>query len=118
MQTIKATTNVTSVAAWNAITSVDMISLDELNCAGIVSVLKHFGITQVREAAYLIKIDDDGYIKGDDGTIYEYPFATHTTSDGQVLGTSFVANTNADPIWQDSDEGAFAELLAEYFIRL
>lgn len=117
MQTIKTTADVTSIATWNAIESGDMVSLDDLNSAGIVTDLKPLGITQVREVAQMIATNDEGYIKSTDGRIYEFPYVAKPGED-TALGTALVADTNADPVWQGNDESVFAELLADYDLSL
>jgi hypothetical protein len=117
METIKTTADVTSIATWNAIIADDMVSLDNLNSAGIVAELKPFGITQVREVAQMIAADDNGYIKSTDGRVYEFPYVAKPGED-TALGTALVADTNGDPVWQGNDEAEFADLLADYDLSL
>ena len=117
MKSIKSAPEVTSIATWNAIVADDMVSLDNLNSAGIVADLKPLGISQVREVADMIAVDANGYIKSTDGRIYEFPYVVKPGED-KALGTALVADTNADPVWQGNDEALFSALLTDYDLSL
>ena len=79
--------------------STEIINIDGLNSAGIVSEARKAGISTVT------KLGDNGKFGDARVTVYQ-------------LGGVRVANTNGDPIWEESDSATFAKLLEDEGIDL
>jgi len=82
------------------------ISVEDLNSSGIVSVCRESGITRIEKLGRFEHPDHPG----SDWAITIYNL--DTASGGRV------AETNGDPVWEEADPSAFAELLAIYGIEL
>ena len=80
-------------------TSSEIISIDNINSAGIRAEARKAGISTVT------KLGDNGKFGDARVTIYQ-------------LGDVRVADTNGDPIWEESDSATFAELLESEGIAL
>ncbi len=80
-------------------TSSAIISIDNINSAGIAAEARKAGISTVT------KLGDNGKTGDAKVTIYQ-------------LGDVRVADTNGDPIWEESDNATFAELLESEGIAL
>ena len=70
----------------------EIIDINDLNSAGIVAEARKAGISTVT------KLGDNG--KSGDARVTVYQ-----------LGDVRVADTNGDPVWEESDSATFAELL-------
>lgn len=77
----------------------EIISIENLNSIGIAVEARKAGITTVT------KLGDNG--KSGDARVTVYQ-----------LGDVRVADTNGDPVWEESDHAAFAELLESEGISL
>ena len=75
------------------------ISIADINSIGIAVEARKAGITTVT------KLGDNGKSGDAQVTVYQ-------------LGDVRVADTNGDPIWEESDLAAFAELLESEGIKL
>ena len=80
-------------------TSSAIISIDDINSAGIAAEARKAGISAVT------KLGDNGKFGDARVTIYQ-------------LGDVRVADTNGDPVWEESDNATFAELLESEGIAL
>ena len=80
-------------------TSSEIISIDNINSAGIAAEARKAGISTVT------KLGTNGKTGDAKVTIYQ-------------LGDVRVADTNGDPIWEESDGATFAEMLESEGIRL
>ena len=80
-------------------TSSEIISIDNINSAGIRAEARKAGISTVT------KLGDNGKFGDARVTIYQ-------------LGDVRVADTNGDPVWEESDNATFAELLESEGIAL
>ena len=85
------------------------IDISEFNSAGIKAQAESLGITHMREIG-------GGYVAGHEGEVdwyigfYALP---------HPKGWEFrVANTNSDPVWEECDEQAFAELAKDCGVEL
>jgi len=83
----------------STITTSNEISIDDINSAGIAREARKAGITTAT------KLGDNGKSGDRRVTIYQ-------------LGEVRVADTNGDPIWEEQDHSAFAELLETEKIHL
>jgi len=77
----------------------ETINIENLNSAGIVAEARKAGISTVT------KLGDNGKSGDAKVTIYR-------------LGDVRVADTNGDPVWEESDPSSFAELLESEGIYL
>lgn len=77
----------------------DIISINDINSAGIAIEARKAGISTVT------KLADNGKSGDARVTIYQ-------------LGDVRVADTNGDPVWEESDSQTFAELLESEGINL
>lgn len=77
----------------------EIIDINDLNSAGIVAEARKAGISTVT------KLGDNG--KSGDARVTVYQ-----------LGDVRVADTNGDPVWEESDSATFAELLESEGINL
>ena len=77
----------------------EIISIEDINSIGIAVEARKAGITTVTLLGYNGKSGDARV------TVYQ-------------LGDVRVADTNGDPIWEESDHAAFAELLESEGISL
>ena len=77
----------------------ETINIENLNSAGIVAEARKAGISTVT------KLGDNGKSGDARVTIYQ-------------LGDVRVADTNGDPVWEESDSATFAELLESEGISL
>jgi len=77
----------------------ETINIENLNSAGIVAEARKAGISTVT------KLGDNGKSGDARVTIYK-------------LGDVRVADTNGDPVWEESDSATFAELLESEGISL
>ena len=77
----------------------EIISIDNINSAGIRAEARKAGISTVT------KLGDNGKFGDARVTIYQ-------------LGDVRVADTNGDPVWEESDNATFAELLESEGIAL
>lgn len=77
----------------------EIISIDNLNSAGIVTEARKAGLDTVT------KLGTNGKTGDAKVTIYR-------------LGDVRVADTNGDPIWEESDHSGFSELLESEGINL
>ena len=77
----------------------EIISIENLNSAGIVAEARKAGISTVT------KLGTNGKTGDAKVTIYR-------------LGDVRVADTNGDPVWEESDPSSFAELLESEGIYL
>ena len=77
----------------------EIISIENLNSAGIVAEARRAGLSTVT------KLGDNGKSGDARVTIYQ-------------LGDVRVADTNGDPVWEESDSATFAELLESEGISL
>jgi hypothetical protein len=75
------------------------ISIEDINSGGIAYEARKAGITTVT------KLGDNGKMGDARVTVYR-------------LGDVRVANTNGDPVWEEQDHAAFAELLETEGIKL
>jgi hypothetical protein len=75
------------------------ISIADINSGGIAHEARKAGITTITQ------LGDNG--KSGDARVTVYQ-----------LGDVRVANTNGDPVWEESDHAAFAELLETEGIKL
>ena len=80
-------------------TSSAIISIDDINSAGIAAEARKAGISTVT------KLGDNGKSGDAKVTIYQ-------------LGDVRVADTNGDPVWEESDSATFAELVESEGIAL
>ena len=80
-------------------TSSAIISIDNINSAGIAAEARKAGIYTVT------KLGDNGKTGDARVTIYQ-------------LGDVRVADTNGDPVWEESNSATFAELLESEGIAL
>jgi len=76
-----------------------ILNIDDINSAGITAEARKAGI------ATITKLGDNG--KSDDARVTIYQ-----------LGDVRVADTNGDPVWEEQDGVAFAELLESEGIAL
>ena len=77
----------------------ETINIENLNSTGIVAEARKAGISTVT------KLGDNGKSGDARVTIYQ-------------LGDVRVADTNGDPVWEESDSATFAELLESEGISL
>ena len=85
------------------------IEIAEFNSAGIKAEAKALGITHMREIG-------GGYVEGHEG---EADWYVGFYALPHPKGWEFrVANTNADPVWEEADEQAFAELAESCGVEL
>ena len=75
------------------------INIANINSGGIAREARKAGITTITQ------LGDNGKFGDARVTVYQ-------------LGVVRVANTNGDPIWEESDHAAFAELLDSEGIKL
>ncbi|HPU86623.1 MAG TPA: hypothetical protein PLE60_14945 [Candidatus Latescibacteria bacterium] len=80
-------------------TSSEIINIDDINSAGIRAEARKAGISTVT------KLGTNGKTGDANVTIYQ-------------LGDVRVADTNGDPVWEESDSATFAELLESEGIAL
>ena len=80
-------------------TSSKIINIDNINSAGIRAEARKAGISTVT------KLGDNGKTGDAKVTIYQ-------------LGDVRVADTNGDPIWEESDSATFADMLESEGIAL
>ncbi len=76
-----------------------IISIESINSSGIARVTRSEGLTTV------VQLGDNG--KSGDARVTIY-----------MVGEVRVAATNGDPVWEESDPSAFAELLESEEIQL
>ena len=79
--------------------STEIIDIDCLNSAGIVAEARKAGISTVT------KLGDNGKSGDAKVTLYQ-------------LGSVRVADTNGDPVWEESNSATFAELLEDEGVQL
>lgn len=77
----------------------EIINVEDINSIGIAAEARKAGISTVT------KLGDNGKSGDDRVTVYRF-------------GDVRVADTNGDPVWEESDHAAFAELLASEGISL
>ena len=82
------------------------VKVEDINSAGIESVCRESGITEIE---CIGKFEHPDHHGSNDWSITLYKL--DSGSGGRV------ADTNGDPGWEDADEAAFAEMLAEYGIH-
>jgi len=75
------------------------IHIDNINSIGIALEARKAGITTI------IKLGDNGKLGDARVTVYQF-------------GDVRVADTNGDPVWEESDHAAFAELIESEGIAL
>ena len=86
------------------------IAIEDCNSAGIKHLARQLGVTHMRRIGF-------GYSGGRTGK-WDYGVGFYAILDPRTNYEIRVANTNADPIWEEDDEGGFAELAEECGVKL